>query len=653
MKLRNLILVLLILVISACGTVTVELPTPVSGLQLPDLVVASMNVAMVDASGRCVDGYQIFASVLNQGVVPAENVTAVEMATGQSIIIGTLEAGQKMDVQMSAVGANGTYVVVVDPQNVIDESNETNNNLSFLLPTPTAYVGCAPVPQPMDATPTPVPFITPAPFALDGLIYADPGQGQVLMGDPGLALMQGVTYVNFSSNGLQALFERSGDIFLAEPMDNPGRNITNTTNSLELLPQWWPGRPSKIVFHSMGVNEAQEKGWARDYLGYVTLMNIDGSEYQVLGDGPSLSKPAMSPDGKTVAFDQDGWPMLYEIGSGRRAFDAAQFGFMQTPGDGFFFTSPSFSSDGRWLTWWVSQDESVPQRSFSLVVFDLVGKTHTTLYSYNAPGEIRGWLDNPVWSPNGWLIAFHARFPDSAGELWIAQIGGAMLQRIRLGTNPVWSPDGTHIAYIQYPPAPELDPLSHLSIIEFGSWNTQQTNLPPGSIPLNWIQRPNPQSSYFPMFSAPPDWLTHSNMNPAYQVQYPPGVAIESYPERLTINIPFQSGTQMTEKSLRIETRITSEQECFAAYQWEGTAELNGLQVRYRGGKYLEHAAAGQSFIIGNYAAYDNGFCYDILTRVALRDDSSFTGNTPLPAPSREDMDFSLLLYIVSTLRVF
>jgi len=138
--------------------VTVTTSTSSSLMSLPDLVVSSINVGMVDGNGRCLNGYNIQAVIFNQGLEPAEEVVVAEVSTGQQLNIGTLEAGKKVNIQIPAAAAQDGYLIIVDPQNLIAEIDETNNNLSYLLPTPTPFAGC-------EAMPTDAATSTPAPFS--------------------------------------------------------------------------------------------------------------------------------------------------------------------------------------------------------------------------------------------------------------------------------------------------------------------------------------------------------------------------------------------------------------------------------------------------------------------------------------------------------
>jgi subtilase family serine protease len=158
MKAYNIFQIFLVILLSSCGpavvSVTPNATLPVDPFSLSDLVVSFINVAMVDMNGNCLSGYEVSTTITNQGTAPADNVTVVEMSTGYTITISRLEAGQNISLRFPATPSNGTYLVNVDPQNVVSESNEMNNNLSYLYPTPTPPASCSPQ---GDATPTPIP----------------------------------------------------------------------------------------------------------------------------------------------------------------------------------------------------------------------------------------------------------------------------------------------------------------------------------------------------------------------------------------------------------------------------------------------------------------------------------------------------------------
>ena len=173
----------------------------------------------------------------------------------------------------------------------------------------------------------------------------------------------------------------------------------------------------------------------------------------------------------------------------------------------------------------------------------------------------------------------------------------------------------------------------------------------PFTIP-SFTTPPLAQSNYFPMFTAPSSWLTYSQPYVGYQIQYPPEATLDQKSERLIISLPFTPGTQMIEKAIWIETRQTSFEECFALIPWDGLTIVNDYKMYFYGGNHWENAMGGLSYFPGEYAAYNNGICYRLTLRMGIRNDAAVTGAVPLPTPSRADLDFSVLLNIISTLRI-
>jgi hypothetical protein len=151
MNFKNLCCMLLIPLLFACGSIPTTGPTPVSSL--PDLAILGVHVSDVDENNNCLHEYVILATLVNRGNAPAYNVTLAETATGVSIPVQVLGANEKLVVHFP-VATGGMYTVVADPDNSILESDETNNSLSYIAPTPTPSIPCVPT-SPADATPAP------------------------------------------------------------------------------------------------------------------------------------------------------------------------------------------------------------------------------------------------------------------------------------------------------------------------------------------------------------------------------------------------------------------------------------------------------------------------------------------------------------------
>lgn len=163
-------LIVIILLLSACGPVTVVVPTGIppvtlevstASSSLPDLAISNVYLGMQGIPGmpaNCVPNYapyEIRAMLQNLGSAPASNIRVVELSTGTELQVGELGSGQTMELYFPATSASGTYSVSVDALNTIPEANETNNTFSYLAPTPTPPTLCTPV------NPTPAATIAP------------------------------------------------------------------------------------------------------------------------------------------------------------------------------------------------------------------------------------------------------------------------------------------------------------------------------------------------------------------------------------------------------------------------------------------------------------------------------------------------------------
>lgn len=164
MKAKFFIPALILFISLACSSVSISFDQPAAAdtpaPALPDLVLTQVYVSMVNFNGQCLGNYFANAAVMNQGHAPADNVIVLELATGHTIVVGRLEAGQKMDLQIPAGSPTGIYTLQADPQNLVVESDENNNIASSVLATATPVVDCL-VPTPtavaMDLfTPTPL-----------------------------------------------------------------------------------------------------------------------------------------------------------------------------------------------------------------------------------------------------------------------------------------------------------------------------------------------------------------------------------------------------------------------------------------------------------------------------------------------------------------
>ena len=153
-----------------------------------------------------------------------------------------------------------------------------------------------------------------------------------------------------------------------------------------------------------------------------------------------MKHPALSPDGKRIAFDWHGdlWVCPVEGGRAER--------LSEDPADE---QKPAWSPDGRKLAY--SSDKAGNR---DLWVLDLASRKAEALTVHSADD------DAPAWSPDGRWIAFQSNrdsnldlaLNNNVWDVWRMPAAGGTATRVTRfrGENPSWAPDGKWIAYDRY-----------------------------------------------------------------------------------------------------------------------------------------------------------------------------------------------------------
>ena len=123
------------------------------------------------------------------------------------------------------------------------------------------------------------------------------------------------------------------DIWVEDVTTGKKSNLTNTPDRDESDIMFWPARPDILVFY-MTPGFPDGEGW----IGYLTVMRIDGTGYKVVSDHGVSSPTALSPDGQTIAYVTS-TPWYYRLGSQPQQFPWKNLGLPNLKG--IYFSSPA------------------------------------------------------------------------------------------------------------------------------------------------------------------------------------------------------------------------------------------------------------------------------------------------------------------------
>jgi hypothetical protein len=175
--------------------------------------------------------------------------------------------------------------------------------------------------------------------------------------------------------------------------------------------------------------------------GHVATLDIDSGELQIIEEEYlSLGRPAMAPDGETIAYDISHFYSdvaltghVYHPDSGSQPLDPALFDGLEGELPCNLY-NPAWSPNGRQLAWLCGGEAS-----FRLVVFDLMRQTAMTVFTWQ-PAQFGALPPSPVWSIDGkWLaIEIWANNEEESG-LWVLPADGTLARlHIPTGHNPLW-----------------------------------------------------------------------------------------------------------------------------------------------------------------------------------------------------------------------
>jgi TolB protein len=219
-------------------------------------------------------------------------------------------------------------------------------------------------------------------------------------------------------------YRSADDLLIANPNGSNERFIVNSGSGGLIGDPTWSGDGRRLAW-SAGHHIVP---------GAIHVANPDRTDERVVG-GPATYEPALSPDGRRVAY------VRYARGRGGEApglyVTDLDSGATTALGE---YMDPDWSPDGTTIAA-VEGTREASAEGADLFAVPVNGGPAQRLTD-TAEVEI-----HPSWSPDGRSIVYARALPDQVIEIWVVDADGSNARRLALGNEPVWSPDGSKIMY--------------------------------------------------------------------------------------------------------------------------------------------------------------------------------------------------------------
>jgi Tol biopolymer transport system component len=234
----------------------------------------------------------------------------------------------------------------------------------------------------------------------------------------------------FSPDGSMIAFRRGGlgDLYVVSADGEsrvPARRLTGDNPGVRGIA--WSRDGRRILFGSMEGG----RGWG------IWQVNVDGSGLsRVLTGSLNLSFPAASPDGKTLAVEQQD----IVVNLMRVPLEGAEAPHLIAPSSRQDY-SPVYSPDGKQILFVSSRSGAI-----ELWIANADGSNPHQITYRNGDG----FAITPSWSPDGSQIVYAIR-RDGATSIWLMSLNTGMSRQLTFtnnrNINPVFAPDGRSIYF--------------------------------------------------------------------------------------------------------------------------------------------------------------------------------------------------------------
>ena len=269
--------------------------------------------------------------------------------------------------------------------------------------------------------------------------------------------------VSVSAEGSHVVYN-DHDVFWLHDLDTGQRfNLTEMAGRQVCCFQWFSARPTDVFFNG----QLHGKQIPPLTAGFLMILHLDTEEQRVLDDRHvSFTAPALSPDGRTIAYDRGGKAGLYQLDGATQEVDPAAYGLSKVE----TMVNPVWSPSGHQLIWAVFDGSQ-----WGYGVFNLKEQTAQLFHQHNS-AVFEGWPERAVWSPDGkWLaLNIYSQDPGDNG-IWIVSVDDGKEYRLTSDhSRMIWSPNSRWLA-------------AGRTLYEAGTWRAQPIALPQDAEVVAWI----------------------------------------------------------------------------------------------------------------------------------------------------------------------
>lgn len=207
----------------------------------------------------------------------------------------------------------------------------------------------------------------------------------------------------------------------------------------------------------------------------------------------SFSGFALSPDGRTIMYDDAGQPIMYIWEEGISRLNMAGYGLNYET-----YRAPAWSPDGNTVAFYATRPASDggPTEA-AIVLVDLASGQVRELHPHRTVGQRGG--PEIAFSPDGlWLAVVNpgeqSVLNGGPMAMWVLAVNGSEEHYFGFGSGPVWSPTSEKLLFTLWPTpgtgGGSFQQDAHITLVQVSDWTLNEIGPLVGSELLSWYAMP-------------------------------------------------------------------------------------------------------------------------------------------------------------------